>query len=117
MVSRIPLLNFPACPKNARTLLSNNSLENSYFQVEHTWVNKQKKFTPEQDLVNFTPDAYHLLGLTLGTAYEIAEGRFIHFDLSVHNLLNTLYKEYTDRFRYFAHLPGRQIQFVTTINF
>ena len=92
-------------------------LENSYFQVEHTWVNKQKKFTPEQDLVNFTPDAYHLLGLTLGTAYEIAEGRFIHFDLSVHNLLNTLYKEYTDRFRYFAHLPGRQIQFVTTINF
>ena len=92
-------------------------LENSYVQIEHTWVNQQKRFNPQQDLVQYTPAAYHLLGLKVGTAYEWAPGKTIYLDLSIHNVLNTLYKEYTDRFRYFAHLPGRQIQFVTTINF
>lgn len=89
----------------------------NYLQLDHTWVNKQTRFNPTQDLVNFTPEAYHLFGMKLGTAVAYSSTKKINLDLSVSNIFNVLYKEYTDRFRYFAHLPGRQIQFVTTINF
>jgi len=33
------------------------------------------------------------------------------------NIFNTLYKEYTDRFRYYAHARGSNITFKTIVKF
>jgi iron complex outermembrane recepter protein len=56
------------------------------------------------------PPAYWLLNISTGFSKPINESR-IDFRLSVENLLNTKYREYTNRFRYFADELGRNFTF------
>lgn len=54
------------------------------------------------------PPAYVLLGAEVGGSLEVA-GRPIHAVLSGTNLANVAYRDYLNRFRYFAHEPGRNV--------
>ncbi|MDO4762800.1 MAG: TonB-dependent receptor [Flavobacteriaceae bacterium] len=90
-------------------LSSLTKLKNSYVEIEHFWANKQWRFSPEADLIPFTPDAYHLFDMALGTDVKVLNNN-MNLSLSVHNLFNTLYKDYTDRYRYFVHGMGRNFQ-------
>lgn len=92
-------------------------LYGSYFGVEHLWVNQQKRFSPEADLIPFTPNAYHLFNLSMGTQVRISNTTEMNISLAVNNIFNHLYKDYTDRFRYFVHGMGRNIQFRINYNF
>lgn len=95
----------------------NLPFNNSYVSVEHYWANKQTRFSVETDLLPDSPSAYHLINMSLGTDVNITEHSNMSFSLTVNNLLNQLYKDYTDRFRYFAHGMGRNIQFRINYNF
>lgn len=85
--------------------------------VGHTFVAKQTRFEPSQELVPTTPEAYHLFEASLGGTLSITEHQSLSVRLSAENLLNQLYKEYTNRFRYYAHDLGRNISLRLSYNF
>mgnify|MGYP001564208089 CR=1 FL=1 len=82
----------------------------------HLWLNgrytaKQKNVEPNEDFAD-TPEAYFLLNLEFGG--QIMEGP-LHFNFGVRNLLNTTYRDYMNRYRYFADDIG--INTYITINY
>lgn len=74
--------------------------------IQHQYVTKQTRFDPDIDLLPQTPPAYHLLGgdIRLKRQWGV---RQIECYMQMSNLLNTLYKDYTNRMRFFAHDRGR----------
>ncbi|GGK88969.1 TonB-dependent receptor [Rufibacter glacialis] len=82
-----------------------SALEDTYLQVQSQWVARQHRYTAGSDFAA-PPASYHLLHLNTGTQWKLGEQTLgLHF--SVNNLTNTLYKEYMNRFRYYAHDVGR----------
>ena len=85
--------------------------------IGHTFVAKQTRFEPSQELVATTPDAYHLFEAAIGGTIAIGERQSLSVRLSAENLFNPLYKEYTNRFRYYAHDLGRNVYLRLNYNF
>lgn len=85
--------------------------------IGHTFVAKQTRFEPSQELVATTPDAYHLFEAAVGGTIAIADQQTLSVRLSCENLFNQLYKEYTNRFRYYAHDLGRNVYLRLNYNF
>ena len=85
--------------------------------IGHTFVAKQTRFEPSQELVATTPDAYHLFEAAVGGTIVITEQQTLSVRLSCENLFNQLYKEYTNRFRYYAHDLGRNVYLRLNYNF
>ena len=85
--------------------------------IGHTFVAKQTRFDPSQELVATPPDAYHLFEAAMGGTIAIAEQQTLSVRLSCENLFNQLYKEYTNRFRYYAHDLGRNVYLRLNYNF
>ena len=85
--------------------------------IGYTFVAKQTRFEPSQELVATTPDAYHLFEAAVGGTIAIAEQQTLSVRLSCENLFNQLYKEYTNRFRYYAHDLGRNVYLRLNYNF
>ena len=81
------------------------------------YVAKQTRFDPDKDLVPDSPPAYFLLNGTLDFAIHLPHRREVKFMLVGDNVLNALYKEYTDRFRYYAHERGANFSLRTLIRF
>lgn len=73
-------------------------------------ANEQGVDLLETDNRNFdfaqSPNGYYLLNCAGGFSLKIADSR-LDFRVSVENGLNTTYREYTNRFRYFADDRGR----------
>lgn len=88
-----------------------------YFSVKHHFVAKQNRFDPAQELVATTPNAYHLFETEMGMRLAIKGRQSLFVHLSVENLFNKLYKEYTNRFRYYAHDMGRNVQIRVNYSF
>jgi iron complex outermembrane recepter protein len=74
----------------------------------------------ESDKSNFdfapAPSSYFLLGLTTGFSIQTGATK-IDFSLAAENLMNTSYREYTNRFRYYADDRGRNFLFSMRVNF
>lgn len=85
--------------------------------INHRFVAKQTRFNPDADLVDFTPDAYHLLGFEIGAEWKSEGGQMVELALMGDNVLNKEYKEYTNRSRYYAHDMGRDIRCTLTWKF
>ena len=96
---------------------STKLMRNFTIGIEHTFVAKQTRFEPAQELVPTTPDAYHLFGAHIGTNLNIGKQQTLGIRVSAENLLNTEYKEYTNRFRYYAHDLGRNVFVRLNYNF
>ena len=92
-------------------------LRNLVVGIGHTFVAKQTRFEPSQELVSTTPDAYHLFEAAIGGTIAIGEQQTLSVRLSCENLFNQLYKEYTNRFRYYAHDLGRNVYLRLNYNF
>ena len=85
--------------------------------IGHTFVAKQTRFEPSQELVATTPDAYHLFEAAVGGTIAVGEQQHLSVRLSCENLFNQLYKEYTHRVRYYAHDLGRNVYLRLNYNF
>lgn len=79
-------------------------------RLEHLLVAKQRLFSPSTDLVDFTPEGYHLWDASLKLGHRLSRGQRLELELSGSNLTNRLYKDYTNRFRYYFHDLGRDIR-------
>lgn len=78
--------------------------------IRHRFVAKQTHFEPDADLIPYTPPAYHLFGFDASFEYPVKHGHKLCFILSIDNIFNKEYKEYTNRSRYYAHDMGRDIR-------
>jgi len=79
--------------------------QETYVQLEHVYVAKQTRYEPGSDYAP-PPDAYQLLNLSAGTQLQWKRHQ-LGINFAVDNLTNTLYKDYMNRFRYYAHDIGR----------
>lgn len=90
------------------TFLKNKKPTNTHLTLSHLWVAEQKRVPLNSDFAP-PPPAYHLWNLEFRSEYAINKEHKLKWGLSVQNLLNTSYKDYMNRFRYFAHEIGRNI--------
>ncbi len=78
--------------------------------LTHRYTGKQRRFDPETDLIDHSPPAYHIFGGEAGFSVSGNKNNKIDFSVIAENLFNKEYKEYTNRFRYYAHDSGRDIR-------
>lgn len=79
----------------------------NFIEVRSQLVGRQTRYEPGSDYAE-PPAGYHLLGATLASSVKIGK-QDILLSLTGDNLTNKLYKDYLNRFRYFAHEIGRNI--------
>jgi iron complex outermembrane receptor protein len=77
------------------------------FSLMSTLVARQTRFPPDVDFTD-PPAGYHLVGAGLSTSWPIGSNS-LRFGIEAFNLLNTRYRDYLDRFRYFADAPGMDL--------
>lgn len=83
-------------------------LADSYIKIEQVIQDKQRGYTEGSDF-STPPPAYQLFNIAAGTFIKSKTTGIIGIHLTVDNLLNKEYKDYMDRFRYYAHGLGRNI--------
>lgn len=86
-----------------------------YFEISYTYVNRQFRVPTGMDYVS-PPGAYGLLGFSAGTEVNIFKTPIL-FNVSATNVLNTSYREYLNRFRYYADEAGTNIRIHIKIPF
>ncbi len=80
-------------------------LQESYLQLTHVYVARQSRYEPNSDFAA-PPPAYQLININLGTQLHFGKQNLsVHF--SIENLTNVSYKDYMNRYRYYAHDIGR----------
>ncbi len=85
---------FSLFPKDKKTWVDNS------FSINGRYVFEQTRLLAEQDLLA-PPPGYFLLGLAIGSGIHL-EKTHLNFKLRVENMLNTTYRDYLNRMRYFA---------------
>lgn len=90
-------------------------LSNLYTEITYTYVNRQFRVPSASDYVA-APAAYGLLGGSVGCEVQLY-GRPMFINLSVTNALNTNYREYLNRFRYYADEAGTNVRLHVKIPF
>lgn len=82
-------------------------LEN-YVQLQAVHVTRQTRIADNTGDYLAPPPAYTLLNLEIASMFHLLENR-LSLGMSINNLLNTRYRDYMNRFRYFSDEPGRNI--------
>ena len=91
--------------------IGSKKLENTSLEMNGTYVFKQNNLLENQDFAP-APDAYFLLSAKAATDIQLGKTR-IRITTKVDNLLNTVYRDYLNRLRYFADDTG--INFVSSV--
>ncbi len=79
-------------------------------------------FSPEQQEevlldINTPPGAYHLLGFQASAEFSLGKKSTLSTQLAVNNVLDTRYRDYLNRQRFFADDLGRNITLQININY
>jgi iron complex outermembrane receptor protein len=88
----------------AFTKVSKN-VKDLYLQGGYQYVTKQWRVPDSTDFAP-PPKAYGLLTAEIGTSLQFKR-QVINISIAATNLLNAIYRDYLDRFRYFADSQGR----------
>lgn len=87
------------------------------FELNTRYVFEQTNLLAEQEFFNLpAPASYNLIGLGISTNIILPNYKF-RFTAKVDNLLNTRYRDYLNRQRYFADDTGRSIVFGINLKF
>lgn len=73
------------------------------------YMGRQRNITEDQDYLP-PPDAYTMFGVELGSNIQLGNHQ-VKCSVQIENLLDTTYRDYLNRQRYFADEPGRNINF------
>lgn len=106
----LPLINIPA--DNFSTawqynFKSSDRFKNPFLSLSGKYVRRQCRLEEGQDFAP-TPDEYFLLNASIGTTVSAGHSSF-DVSISGENLLNTSYRDYLNRLRYFADDLGRNV--------
>ena len=123
LTNELPLVNIPAnrisfslayeVPKQVK--LNKIIFENIVFEIENKYVFRQNNLEPEQDFV-LPPDAYYLLSGSIASDIQLAKLR-LRFFSKIENALNTTYRDYLNRLRYFSDDVGVNFKTGLTVRF
>ncbi len=125
----IPLINIPAANMNNSISYSNASWKDLTITLESQYVFEQERFPPnitvfspqqQQDValdINTPPPAYHLLALDMTTQFSLIKKNDLSVGLRATNLMNTDYRDYLNRLRYFVDDLGRNISLRLIYNY
>ncbi len=98
------LVNIPPDRYQTRlTFLPLKALD-SQLWIESVFVARQNEFDINADFAP-PPDAYHLLNVGGSASFQLV-GHRLRVSLDIQNLLNTAYRDYLSRLRFFADEPG-----------
>jgi iron complex outermembrane receptor protein len=124
-----PLINMPAPITGNELVFHKQEWKHLQIGLESTYVFRQNEYPPnifvfspsEQEEVeleiNTPPEAYHLLGIRADMEFNISGAVALHTGLTITNLLNTSYRDYLNRNRYFADDLGRNITLQLKFNY
>ena len=76
-------------------------------ECAHLFANKQKRYPKDSDLLA-PPAAYHLFDVVTSIKFHQVRGDFT-LKIGVENIFNRRYRQYLNRFRYYADEVGRNI--------
>jgi len=95
--------------------LGKSELENTTLSLNNRYVFKQNHLNLAQDFVA-VPEAYFLLGLKAATDVQWSKTR-LHLFVKVSNVLNSSYRDYLNRLRYFADDLGINLTIGANLKF
>ena len=78
-----------------------------YIQGGYQYITKQWRVPVNVDFAN-PPKGYGLLNAEIGASIKFGNQQ-LNMAITGTNLLNTIYRDYLDRFRYFTDAQGRNI--------
>lgn len=84
-----------------------NTWKKNSFSLTHRYVFKQTHLNASQDLIA-PPPAYHLLNAAITSTLQLKKTS-LKFSVRVENALNTAYRDYLNRLRYYSNEVGRTI--------
>ncbi|NER19033.1 TonB-dependent receptor [Spongiivirga citrea] len=125
----IPLINIPAANTKNRITYTHHDWHNLTLGLESQYVFRQNETPDDIDVfspvtnenvllaINTAPDAYHLLHFDAEIAFAMNNESNLKVRLAVNNLLDTNYRDYLNRQRYFADDLGRNISLQLKINY
>lgn len=124
------LINMPPANLVNSITYTNEKLNDLRIKLESNYVFEQNEYPDNNfevflpvsqttELVDLStpPGAYHLLNLYAGVAISKNKNHGIRLGLNVTNLLNTNYRAYLNRHRYYADNLGRNIMLRLNINY
>jgi len=124
-----PLINIPAANFTNSITYTNTKWNNFLISLESQYVFEQSRypenievFSPQQQEnvlleINTPPEAYHLLAINTEASFTIKNKNDLTVGLSATNLLNTNYRDYLNRQRYFVDDMGRNISMRLIFNY
>ncbi len=116
-----PLINIPAANLSNIISYENPRWKNLIVSLESQYVFEQQRypdnivvFSPQQAqdvelTINTPPAAYHLLAFDAETSFSITNTNDFKIGVRATNLLNTSYRDYLNRQRYFVDDLGRNV--------
>jgi len=107
LTNDIGLINMPSdniYSSMTYTFFDKNQWKNNFITINTRFVFQQNRITDDQDFL-IPPNSYFLLGLQVGTSFEMKESK-LKIGFRVENLLNENYRDYLNRLRYFADETG-----------
>jgi len=98
------------------------SLVSNYVFRQNEFPPNVVVFSPEQQQevlleINTPPDAYHILGLNSKLEFPLGDSLKLTTMLTINNVLNTTYREYLNRQRFFADDLARNIILQLKLNY
>lgn len=97
------------------TFPDSRHLKDPFLTLGGSFTRRQNRVEPDSDY-SPPPDAYGLLNLEAGTALAFGK-QTINVGFGVYNVLNTRYRNYLNRFRYFTDEPGRNFSLRLSVPF
>ena len=91
-------------------------LTDVYIEANIESVLEQTRVPENSDYLN-PPNAYNMVGLGLGFSVPTYKKQKLIVDFKINNLLNTAYRDYLNRFRYYADEMGRNYSLKIKITF
>lgn len=126
----LPLIDIPSFNTINEIKYSNEAWHNFSASLKSDWVLEQNEFPDfnfdvENELngemttidISSPPPSYHLLHFYSEATFPLRKKTRLNIGLGVNNLLDTSYRNYLNRMRYFANDLGRNITLQVKINY
>ena len=128
----VPLIDIPAANLSNTVSYTHNAFHNLKISVRSDYVFEQSNYPDNNfeieiiengELVTATvdlstpPPAYHLLGMNASMVFGLGKSNTLQVTLIGNNLLNTAYRDYLNRQRFYADDLGRNIQLQLKFNY
>jgi len=99
-----------------RTASTNKIIDQWKLWLSHQYVFRQERFDEEVEIA-VPPEAYQLLAVGLDREFQFSEKISGQLGIRIENLFNTTYRDYLNRFRYYADEMGRDLRITFNLKF